>query len=360
MSAVRFPLLAALLLSACGGNPLSGADDGAGGGGSSAPVEGSVSTLSTTTTTPAASGSVERHEVKKLGTDGRALDGNGYAFQDGEIRYDAGTDTFEVDNLAFDGDNVYARANAPTPYISSEVRAFRGDTTAVDAETGATVDQFTYRALYGSSATGRGQFAIVRTGSYADYGFGGFVYKRNGGVVLPTTTSFSRYEGSYTGLRDQSGGTADGNKLTYVAGDMTIEINWDDFNATSANTGVGSGVTGFVENRRIYSLGGVDITDDILTLINEDRGLDATPISALPTLVFAVGPGVLDANGEMEGEVSSSIITSDGGSEVFDSGKYYAVLSGDDADEIVGVLVVTSDIASTTVRETGGFLLYRQ
>lgn len=59
MSAVRFPLLAALLMSACGGNPLSGA----GGGGSSAPVEGSVSTLSTTTTTPAASGSVERHEV---------------------------------------------------------------------------------------------------------------------------------------------------------------------------------------------------------------------------------------------------------------------------------------------------------
>lgn len=102
---------------------------------------------------------------------------------------------------------------------------------------------------------------------------------------------------------------------------------------------------GYVENRRIHSLGGVDITDDILTLINEDRGLNSTPISVLPTLFFADGPGVLDANGQMEGQVNAAI-----GSEVFDSGKYYAVLSGDDADEIVGVLVVTSDIASTTHR----------
>ena len=148
---------------------------------------------------------------------------------------------------------------------------------------------------------------------------------------------------------------ADGNKLAYVAGDMTILVDWDDFNAGESATGIGSAVEGYFENRRIYSLGGVDITDDILTLINEDRGLNSTPISVLPTLFYADGPDVLDANGQMEGQVNAAI-----GSEVFDSGKYYAVLSGDDADEIVGVLVVTSDIASTTVRETGGFLLYRQ
>ena len=74
--------------------------------------------------------------------------------------------------------------------------------------------------------------------------------------------------------------------------------------------------------------------------------------------MFAVGPGVLDNNGEAEGALGSTI-NSNGSLEALESGNYYAVISGDDADEVVGVIVVTASVNGVTVRETGGFILYR-
>jgi hypothetical protein len=38
---------------------------------------------------------------------------------------------------------------------------------------------------------------------------------------------------------------------------------------------------------------------------------------------------------------------------------YYGVISGTNADEVVGVIVVTSEFDGYTARETGGFILYR-
>ena len=46
----------------------------------------------------------------------------------------------------------------------------------------------------------------------------------------------------------------------------------------------------------------------------------------------------------------------------FETGNYYAVMSGDQANEVVAVLVVTADdprYSNVTVRETGGFILTR-
>ena len=214
------------------------------------------------------------------------------------------------------------------------------------------IDQFTYRALYGVSKTGRTSFAIVRTGAYVPYGFGGFIYSRNGGVVLPTSGQ-AKYTGTYAGLRDfnNQGG------MQITSGNMQMSIDFNDFNAAESSTGNGAGIQGYVTNRKVFDLAGNDITAQVLAGINADKNPNA-PLTALPTLIFKVGPGVLDNNGEAEGQVSNTI-TSNGTPQVFESGKYYAVISGNNADEVAGVIVVTSTIASIQTRETGGFILYR-
>ena len=178
MQFMKPTLLALLLLTACDGNPfVTDPEDPDGGGTSDFPLTG-------TTTNPRAGASIERVENRDEVT------GNGYAT---DISYDAESDSFLVDNLAFDGENVYIRdvgfnaspADAPGTLPDTGVNIFRGEQVVVDDD-GENVFQFSYRALYGTSTSGQTEFAIVRTGSYVEYGFGGFVYKRNGSVTLPS------------------------------------------------------------------------------------------------------------------------------------------------------------------------------
>ena len=343
MLAVRTGLMACLLLAACDGNPFAST---VGGGTVNDPgvSSGSVSTLPGTTN-PTATGDITRTE-KRVTTAGADY-GNGFA--EG-FSYNAAGDTFTVDNLAFDGGNVYTRS-AVVPDLGS-AQVYAGAGTFPDNQTGALIDQFSYRALYGVSTSGRSTFAIVRTGGYIPYGFGGFVYSRKGGVVLPTSGQ-ANYTGDYAGLRDFSG--RGGMEMT--TGDMEMSIDFNDFNPNESATGNGAGIQGLVTNRRVFDLNGNDITGSVLAEINADKNPDFD-LTALPTLVFKVGPGVLDNNGEAEGQLSSSI-NSNGTLEQFEDGKYYAVISGDNADEVVGVIVVTAEVDGVTVRETGGFILYR-
>ncbi|MGL6209610.1 MAG: hypothetical protein ACRC14_07260, partial [Paracoccaceae bacterium] len=119
---------------------------------------------------------------------------------------------------------------------------------------------------------------------------------------------------------------------------------------------------------------GNDITSDVVTAINTKYGTD---LSSLPVLLFKVGPGVLDANGEMGGSLDSVVQAPGKAAEVYEDGTseanggcagcgYYAVIAGDATqgaqDEIVGVIVVESAdprVDNVTARETGGFILYR-
>lgn len=341
MWTVRKGLMACLILAACDGNPL----EGDGGGVDPTPVDNaSVSTLPGTTK-PRATGDIERRE-EKVTADGADY-GNGFA--EG-FAYNAADDTFSVDNLAFDGANVYRRSTTvPTLGIAN---VYRANATYADDQTGAQIDQFSYRALYGVSRTGRTSFAIVRTGSYIPYGFGGFIFAREGGVVLPTRGQ-AEYTGEYAGLRDFNGRGG----MQMVTGDMEMAIDFNDFNPDESSTGNGAGIQGQVTNRRIFDLNGNDITGAVLAEINADKNPDVD-LTELPTLLFKVGPGVLDNNGEAEGELAS-MINANGNDEVFEEGKYYAVISGDDADEVAGVIVVTSSVDGVTWRETGGFILYR-
>jgi hypothetical protein len=259
-----------------------------------------------------------------------------------------GTERFYVDNLAFDGDNFYTRGDA-VGTLSEDGRAvyavFEASETVVDGNLG--IDQFSYRAIYGVSANTvevdgeavpASQFAIVRTGSYVDYGFGGFIYERAGGVELPTTGQ-AAYTGEYAGIRVSDGRADD---LEYTRGDVNIAIDFRDFNE-------GSGVQGTISNRDAFDIDGNPIPED---------GPDGLP---LPDLFFDVGPGTVTGDGEMSNGLNS--YTSEGGAlQPYESGTYYAIIGGEDAGEIVGVFVVESQdprFEGVTAQETGGFIVYR-
>ncbi|WP_319826288.1 hypothetical protein [Thalassovita sp.] len=279
--------------------------------------------------------------------------GNGYA---ANITYDSGTDTFYVDGLGFDGDEdegtAFARLIPGNDLaLPAGFALYESPTSHPDSLTGNPIAQMEHRALYGVSGSGDTEFAIVRTGAYLGYGFGGFVYQRNGTVVLPSTGQ-ALYSGQYVGLRDYDGQSG----LEYTTGDMEVAIDFNGF-STQCTGGCASAVRGFVSNRRYFDGDGNDVTAAYLTALGTAKSAVYTEI---PTLVFTVGPDVMNDQGELTGSVTSSIATSTG-SETHESGTYYAVLSGDDAEEMVGVIVVTSGVpnSSSTMRETGGFLLER-
>lgn len=335
--ALAFAALAGL--AACDGNPIGQPPVDTGGGAGDV----SVSELPGTTN-PSAKTPITRTEAKNEGPGGATVVGNGYA--EG-ISYNPTKDTFTVDNLAFDGANVYHRDKTVPSLGSANVYAAKS--TYADDLTGAVIDQFSYRALYGVSKTGQTSFAIVRTGAYGPYGFGGFLYERNGSVTLPTSGQ-AKYTGEYSGLKDFDGRSG----MYYVDGQMTVAIDFNDFNPAESATGNGAGVQGYVTDRHVFDMNGNDVTGQFVDQMNTDLALE-TKATALPTLVFTVGPGVLDNNGEMQGNVTSSV-----GGEQFEDGTYYAVMSGEGTNsEIAGIIVVTSSYDTAIQRDTGGFILYR-
>lgn len=285
------------------------------------------------TTNPSAATGITRYEAKDDS-------GNGFAKI---FTYNSANDTFLVDNLAFDGANTpFTRGTAAGSL--GRFAVYEGPTSYPDDVTGAPIGQFTHRAIYGVSDSGKVELAIVRTGAYVDYGFGGFVYQRNGGVALPTTGQ-ALYSGQYAGLRDFQNRAA----IEYVQGDMAMAIDFEDFND-------GNAVRGSVTNRKVFDVNGNDITADIMSAMGSTE-------TVLPTITFDVGPGVMTGNGEMTGDLGSYTTDSSGAVTTFERGKYYAVVSGDNAEEVVGILVAETQgndpRGSFTTRETGGFLLTR-
>ena len=167
--------------------------------------------------------------------------------------------------------------------------------------------------------------------------------------------------GSHARLRDFSGGGSAGSKLQYSTGAVQMDIDFNDFNAVESSTGNGGAIKSSVYNRRIFNLTGPDVTNAVLAEINADTSPD-TPLSALPAMLFFVGPGVLDNNGAAEGKINNSIVSGRALQE-FESGKWDAVIAGDvtkGTKEVAGVIVVTSKFTAGVVRQTGGFILYRK
>lgn len=336
------------ILAACGGEDVFNTDDtGTGGGTGNTGTNngtgiGGDRTLPPGTNSPTPSVGIFRSEPTSTDA-GKA--GNGFATG---ISYNETDDTFTVDNLSFDGDNTYSRGTAVSslgPYA-----VYEADAQFPDSFDGSPINQLTHRAIYGVSTSGNTQFAIVRTGAYIDYGFGGFIYQRNNSVTLPTTGQ-ALYTGTMAGLRDFNGAGG----LEYTTADINLAIDFDDFNDTTG--GRGDGVRGFIDNRIIYDAAGNDITSTVLSRINSENDLSLTDI---PAAVFTLGPGNLDNNGEIVGTLNSYYTDATGQNQVYESGNYYAIVSGDNAEEIVGIVVLenTLDPAAAAVRETSGFIAY--
>ena len=294
---------------------------------------------------------------------GSADSGDGFAQG---VSYNSARDEFTVDNLAFDGDSPYTRVAAdingdgtvdPIRDLNGRFAVYEAPVLANDPVTGDAIDQFTYRAVYGVSrnrtrdadgnitATPATEFAIVRTGSYIDYGFGGFIYQRNSSVTLPNSLQ-AQYRGRAGGLRDFDGSPT----LQYTTANVVIDVDFDDFN-DSENVR-GDGVKGSITGRRVYNLAGQEVASDNTT---------AGPLG-LNDVNFVISPDVLDRNGEIVTDIFS--LDDDGGR--VEEGKFYAVMSGDDPNEIVGVYVLEgspgdSDAAGElgTARDTSGFIIYR-
>ncbi len=266
------------------------------------------------------------------------------------VAYDATSDTFEVDGLGFDGANVYSRGTAVSQLRSHQV--YDADLRTPDDLNGTPINQNQpYRAIYGVSnntiegGDPRTSFAIVRTGGYVQYGFGGFLYERNGDVVVPTEGQ-AVFRGDYAGTRvfTNSGG------LELTRGDVTIAVDFEDFNTNNA-------VRGAIFNREALR------TDGSIVPLGGDGQL------ILPQLNFVVRAGGTDINaqGEFSGELNNFTRNEEGALEVYESGNYFAILAGDatdpaDGGEVVGVFIVESEdprFEGVTAQETGGFIAYR-
>jgi hypothetical protein len=224
--------------------------------------------------------------------------------------YVPGSDSFLVDQLPFDGAGIYDRDNEVAT-LTTGVKVYENNNAAPARK---------YKLIYDSSASGQSQYVIVRTGDYREFGYGGFIYQRSGSVTLPTTGD-AVYTGAYAGIRVFN----DTDGLQYVTGDATLEIDFEDFDLERA-------FEGRVETRQVFD------TDGSLAAVQTDVG----------DLTLATG-AISDA-GEATGTVFLDDIP-----RVNQSGdnKYYAVLSGDSATEVVGIILIESG----NYQETGGFNL---
>lgn len=280
-------------------------------------------------------------------------DGDGFATG---LAYNSADDTFTVDNIAFDGDAPYARGVLVSSLAENadgvgEFNVYEGASTTTDPVSGASINQFIYRAVYGvsrnrivnddgtTSENPTTQFAIVRTGSYVGYGFGGFIYQRDNGVTLPSSLQ-ATFRGKSAGLQDSERA----GPLRYTTADVTIDIDYHDFN-DKGDAFIGDGVKGLIYNRRVFDLDGNDVTADFAIEIDD---------TSIPNVTFDVGPDVLDTNGEILTTVFS---THSDGITPYETGTFYAIVAGDDPDEIVGVFVL--EARSFDTRDTGGFIVYR-
>ena len=264
------------------------------------------------------------------------------------VRYDADDDTFFVDGLAFDGENVYTRAGAAAAIeAGSGYLVFAADETTPDDLTGNPIGQIVpYRAIHGRSTVlvdgePRTVFAIVRTGGYADFGFGGFVYSREGGVAIPTTGQ-ATFAGDYVGVRVAANSP---DPMFYVTGDMTLDIDFDDFNAND-------GIKGIISGREIFAMDGSSVT-----LEPEDT----SPI----LFVVEEGRQTLTDAGEIVVQVKSFKLTDEGALEDYFVGEFTGIMAGDardaaDGGEIVGVMTAVAEREDDSlVQETGGVILSR-
>lgn len=343
-------------------------------------TEGHVGGVLPGTEVPSANRDITRYEPENSDT------GGGYV---SSVEFNRADDTLTVEGVAFDGFVYHRAAGEDTePFRSlGGYRVYAADETVPDFLDQTPVQQIAeYRALIGRSSNRvpvtrtvngeevttrepRTEFAIVRTGGYSHFGFGGFVYQRRGGVVLPTNGQ-AQFEGEYAGVRVFEGVSnhqyQTDQELQYVTGDMRVQIDI---------IGFGNGVTlnGQITNRHFYYTDGTEQQID-----HNPRNGICDDCTVAPRVDFVITPDgdMFDENGEATGEVLSQFVDVFGGTVDYEEGNYYLVIAGDTTDpddggEITGIIVMEAedpadgfydggaDGRPVMMQETGGFILYR-
>lgn len=296
-----------------------------------------IGTLPPGTDNPTRDGSVVRYQARDGEGDGLVT----------SVSYDAASNTLLVDNIAFDGENVYK----PDSQVRNlgDYAVFEADLVVPDFLTGENVLQTPqYRALLGASANmneddlPRSSFTIVRNGHFLGTGFGGYVYARNAGAVLPdVTTGQATFTGPYAGLRNYENQFG----LEYIQGDMRLDIDFGDFNANN-------GVKGGVSNRQLFDIDGNYVRN--LTDINWEIVEGANTVTEDGEIVSKVFTIEYDA-------LTDSYLTNL-------QGQFNGVIVGDtldaaDGGEIVGVIDIEGpdlDRPGVVIHEVGGGILYRK
>ena len=337
-------ILALALVSACGGggsNPLQNTeeeetdtdtDTDTDTGTDSDPIGGDRN-LPPGTESPTPNTSIVRYEDSEGSTDGAGTVSG--------VTYDSANDEFTVDGLPFDTNNVYTRGTAVSQLGSYSV--YESDPAG----------EFHNRAIYGVSDSGATRFIVVRPTDYNSYGFRGFIYERDGGVNLPTTGT-AVYTGDYAGVRIYQGVRS----LDYVTGDAEMVIDFEDFDDAL-------GTTLRIRNRRLYDLNGNDVTSEYLDALMDDNTNGIRPTTtdgtgdALPDIAPIIRNNGGDSNGEIVNGVYTQLYQIDDTPTRLSDGEYYAIVAGENADEVVGVLVMTGTDPRHSVpfEETGGFIL---
>lgn len=280
--------------------------------------------------------------------------------------YDGDNDTFVIDGLAFDGLNTYQRF-AALPQLGN-VAVYRGDAVVEDLISTNDISQIVpYFALYDVSettlddGTPRTTFAVVRTGGYRDFGFGTFAYQRAGSFAAPTEGQ-ATFSGTYAGARVldtfSSGSTDEFEAFALTQADVTIDIDFDDFNGTP-------GIKGILTNRQAFDEDGatVEVNNSIFTA---NGSTFAIQLPDLPFDIRSTGT-TISTNGEIGGTLSNTIINREGSILEYETGSYLGILAGDltdpnDGGEIVGVIVIQSEDSrfnGVLAQETGGFIATR-
>lgn len=264
--------------------------------------------------------------------------------------YDTPNDYLYINNLPYDGletDPYIRYALVPT---GDNFAIYQSISSVEDSKNETvSIPQDAYRAVYGTSASGGSQLVIVKTGAYAGDGFGGYVYQRqavdhegNSMEFIMPTSGQALLSGDYQGLIVYEPGLA---RLDHVKGTAKLTIDFKDFDNSPA-------LWFQIIDRTIYDDSGIDASDQFTTVsVANDDGSSSTYHVDVTSIVAEKS---LTTSGEFSGELLLS--------EKNGSGHYYGILSGENADEAVGIVELQwqhPQSTATTVRETGGFIITR-
>lgn len=279
-------------------------------------------------------------------------------------KYNKKDDTYTVEGLAFDFNNIYTRDRASTVIegqlnagnTALDAKVYEADPNQTYADGGAiNLDALKFRLLKVDSKNGDLEAYIVRS---ADTGYtGGWLMNRTSGFSLPRNQAAVRYEGDYTGIREYRlarGELQGGIDILYVRGDAEAIVDFYDLQGDGER--LDGNIRLYVDNREYFDTDGVALGSQTVLDWN---GVPIPVELTNETVVFMIDGGpIIQADGTFS--------LPSGGDSV-DQGVVTGIFAGRDAETLGGIIEldyvgasipISSDI-ELQQRETGAVIMTR-